>query len=193
MIKRILTYACIIVMLTTCLTGCGGKKGTPPVLTFDGTDITIGSSSPSALSGQGFALTFIGGYELTGTMPGKSWMSDLLIAGKDDERYGYFYIYNPERVETSCLNATIYQVSFYIHSEEYADWTKNNILVNGINFYGMNIDDVKAAMAPLTTSSSGPYLVFNDGDYTYLITLGADGLVEEVEIELNFSKSFDQI
>jgi len=112
---------------------------------------------------------------------------------KDDERYGYFYIYNPERVETSCLNATIYQVSFYIHSEEYADWTKNNILVNGINFYGMNIDDVKAAMAPLTTSSSGPYLVFNDGDYTYLITLGADGLVEEVEIELNFSKSFDQI
>ena len=191
--KRILICACVLIMMAACLSACG-EKGTPPVLMFDGKEITLGESTPYNLP-QGFECTLAGNAIPIGKMPANSWMSDLWSAKKDGETYAYLYIYNPSREEVTYTGATIYKMSFYMNSEENSYWAVNNVLVNGINFYGMNSDDVKAAMqafkAPRETSSVS--LIYEDGQYSYTIRFNDNGVVEEVEIEMTIAKSYSKI
>lgn len=191
--KRILLCACMLILMAACLSACG-EKGTPPVLTVDGKEITLGESTPFNFP-QGFEYTFAGNYLPIGSMPGNSWMSDLLSAKKDSETYAYLYLYNPSREEVTYLGATIYKLSFYMNSEAKSYWAQNNILVNGINLYGMTSDEVKAAMQALKAPRETSYgsLIYEDGQYSYTIRFDDNGVVEEVEIEMTISKSYKQV
>lgn len=194
--KRILIFACAFILMTVFLLGCG-ESGTPPVLTVDGKDITIGESTPFSLP-EGFEFTLAGNYLPIGTMPGNSWMSDLLSAKKDGETYAYVYVYNPSKEEVTYLGATIYKASFSMNSEDASYWAVNNILVNGINFYGMNIEEVKAAMQEYKAPSESTYgdrttLLYKDGSYYYTIRFGENGLVDEVQVEKTIAKSYSEI
>ncbi|MDE5679218.1 MAG: hypothetical protein K2I01_02130 [Lachnospiraceae bacterium] len=190
--KQILVCFCTIILIAACLSGCG-DPGTPPVLTVDGKDITLGDSTPTNLP-EGFECTFAGNYLPIGSMPGNSWMSDLLSAKKDNETYAYLYLYNPTKNEVTYLRATIYKISFRMNSEDASYWAVNNILVNGINFYGMNIDEVKAAMQEYKAPSESSYgdrtsLIYEDGNYYYTIRFGENGLVDEVQVEMTIPKN----
>lgn len=194
--KRILFFACAFILMAVCLIGCG-EPGTPPVLTVDGKDITLGDSTPFNLP-EGFEFTFAGNYLPIGSMPGNSWMSDLLSAKKEGETYAYLYLYNPAKESVTYLGATIYKVSFRMNSEDASYWAVNNILVNGINFYGMNIDEVKTAMQEFKAPSESSYgdrtsLIYRDGSYYYTIRFGENGLVDEVQVEMTISKSYSEI
>lgn len=194
--KRVLFFACAFIMMAVCLLGCG-ETGTPPVLTVDGKDITLGESSPTNLP-EGFEFIFAGNYLPIGSMPGNSWLSTLLSARKGDGTYAYLYLYNPTKEDVSYLSATIYKVSFYIQSEDASNWTANNILVNGINFSGMNMDEVKAAMQEYKAPKESSYgsratLLYKDGSYYYTIRFGENGLVDEVQIEMTIPKSYSEL
>ena len=131
-------------------------------------------------------------------MPGNSWMSDLLSAKKDGETYAYVYVYNPSKEDVTYLGATIYKASFTMNSEDASYWAVNNILVNGINFYGMNIEEVQAAMQEYKAPSESTYgdrttLVYKDGSYYYTIRFGENGLVDEVQVEKTIAKSYSEI
>lgn len=191
--KRIFICVCVLIMMAACLSACG-EKGTPPVLTIDGKELTLGEFTPYNLP-QGFECTLAGNYIPIGKMPANSWMSDLWSAKKDGETYIYFYVYNPSREEVTYTGATIYKMSFRMNSEENSYWAVNNVLVNGINFYGMNSDEVKAAMQALKAPRETSYgsLIYEDGQYSYTIRFDDNGVVEEVEIEMTIAKSYSEI
>lgn len=135
-------------------------------------ELTLGEFTPYNLP-QGFECTLAGNYIPIGKMPANSWMSDLWSAKKDGETYIYFYVYNPSREEVTYTGATIYKINFCMNSEENSYWAVNNVLVNGINFYGMNSDEVKAAMQALKAPRETSYgsLIYEDGQYSYTIAL----------------------
>lgn len=194
--KRFLLFACTWILMIVSLVGCGESGGTPPVLTIDGKDVTLGDATPFSFP-EGFEFTLAGNYIPIGSMPGNSWMSDLLVAKKDGEVYAYLYLYNPEREDVYYLEASIYKMSFYMNSEDASYWAVNNVLVNGINFYGMNVDEVKAAMQEYKAPKESSYddrvtLLYKDGDYYYTIRFGKDGLVDEVEVEMTIAKSYKE-
>lgn len=169
--------------------------GTPPVLTVDGIDITIGESRPYDLTSQGFETSFAGNYMVIGDMPGNSWLSDLMSAKKDDETYAYLYIYNPERESESYGLCKIYRMTFDMNSEEEDYWAKDNILVNGIDFKGMDSDEVKVAMADyeLARETDAGSLRYEDGDYEYFFYFDEEtGVVQEISVELTIPKSYDE-
>ena len=194
--KRILLFACTWILMAVSLTGCG-EPGTPPVLTVDGKDITLGDSSPASLP-EGFEFT-VGVNIPIGSLPGNSWLQESISARKDGETYARLYLYNPAREEVYYTGATIYKVYFGMNSEEASYWAVNNILVNGIDFYGMNVDEVKAAMQEYKKPSENSHddgsvtLMYTDGDYDYTIRFGEDGLVYEVEIEMAIAKSYSGV
>lgn len=195
--KRILLFACTFILMAAGLSGCG-ELGTPPVLTIDGKEITLGDSTPYSLP-EGFEFNFAGNYLPIGSMPGSSWLSDSLSAKKDGETYARLYLYNPANEDVSYLGATIYEIYFRMNSEDASYWAVNNILVNGINFYGMNVDEVKASMQEFKEPSEYSYsdgtssLIYTDGDYNYTIRFGENGLVDEVEVEMAIAKSYSEI
>lgn len=82
-----------------------------------------------------------------------------------------------------------------MNSEENSYWAVNNVLVNGINFYGMNSDEVKAAMQALKAPRETSYgsLIYEDGQYSYTIRFDDNGVVEEVEVEMTIAKSYNEI
>ena len=85
-----------------------------------------------------------------------------------------------------------------MNSEDASYWAVNNILVNGINFYGMNIEEVKAAMQEYKAPSESTYgdrttLLYKDGSYYYTIRFGENGLVDEVQVEKTIAKSYSEI
>lgn len=195
--KRILLFACAWILMAVSLAGCGGSGGTPPVLTVDEKGMTLGDATPFSFP-EGFEFIFAGNYIPIGSMPGNSWLSNLLAAKKDGETYAYIYLYNPEKEDVTYLGATIYKISFRMNSEDASYWAVNNILVNGINFYGMNVDEVKAAMQEYKAPSEFSYddsvtLMYTDGDYDYTIRFGKDGLVDEVEVEMAIGKSYTKV
>lgn len=169
--------------------------GTPPVLTVDGIEITIGESRPYDLTSQGFETSFAGNYAVIGDMPGNSWLSDLMSAKKDDETYAYLYIYNPERESESYGLCKIYKMTFDMNSEEKDYWAEDNILVNGIDFKGMDSGEVKVAMADyeLARETDAGSLRYEDGDYEYFFYFDEEtGAVQEISVELVIPKSYDE-
>ena len=193
--KKYIIYVCIIIMIPIFLLFYEKNEGTPPVLTVDGAELTLGISSPDDLHSQGFEFSYPNEIRLYNNMPAGSWSYEFLPVIKNDELYAYFYVYNPTQKEVYFTGATLYQITFGMYSEEDSYWTQNNILVNGINFYGMNMDEVKTAMQAYKKPKETSYgsLVYKDGKYSYYIRFNDNGLVEEVSVEMTFSKSYDEI
>ena len=126
-------------------------------------------------------------------MPGKSWLSTFMTLKKDDQSYAYVYVYNPERSEVLVTSATIYKLSFSMHGEdtEASYWAEDNVLVNGTNYFGMDADGVKETMAEFKAlSEEGDYLSYRDGKYLYRFELDENGVVDEVEVEMDIEKSY---
>ncbi len=126
-------------------------------------------------------------------MPGKSWLSTFMTLKKDGSSYAYLYVYNPGRDEVFVTSATIYKLSFSMHAEdtESSYWAEDNVLVNGVNYFGMNADDVKETMTEFKAlSEDSDYLSYQDGKYTYRFDLDDNGIVEEVEVEMDIDKDY---
>lgn len=193
--KKYLIYVCIIIMIPIFLLFYEKNEGTPPILTIEGTELTLGISSPNDLYGQDFEFSLPNQYTFYNMMPANSWSYESLPVVKNDEMYAWFYVYNPTREEVYCTGATLYKIDFEMYSGEDSIWTENTILVNGINFYGMNKDEVKAAMQEYKDPKETSYgdLAYNDGKYSYYIYFDDNGLVKEVSVEMTFPKSYDEV
>lgn len=193
--KKYLIYVCIIIMIPIFLLFYEKSEGTPPVLTVDGTELTLGISSPDDLRSQEFEFSLPNEIRIYNKMPANSWSYEFLPVTKNDELYAHFYVYNPTPEDVYCTSATIYKIEFGMYSEEEDYWAQNNILVNGINFYGMNMDEVKAAMQAYKKPKETSYgdLAYKDGKYSYYIYFNDNGLVEEVSVEMTFSKSYNEV
>lgn len=193
--KKYLIYVCVIILIPVFLLLYEKNQGTPPVLTVDGMELTLGISSPDDLYSQDFEFSLPNQFTLYNMMPAYSWGYEYIPAVKDEELYAQFYVYNPNKDEVYCTGAAIYQIDFEMYSGEDSYWTQNNILVNGINFYGMNIDEVKTAMQAYKKpkeSSSGD-LRYKDGKYSYYIYFDSNGLVEEVSVEMDIPKDYTEV
>lgn len=189
--KKCIVSMCLLIAVIFSMTGCSGG-GTPPVLTVDGTDITIGESRPFDLP-EGFETSFAGNVIAIGEMPGNSWLSDLMVAEKDNVNYAYLYLYNPDRDSKSYNLANIYKVTFHMHSEEESYWAEDNILINGMDFYGMNSDEVKEQMKDYKLANETDFgsLRFEDGSYKYFFSFDeATGVVDEITVEMTIRKNY---
>lgn len=190
--KKLLIVGMIVLLLLT--SGCSGK-GTPPVLTVDGIEIIVGESRPYDLTSEGFETSVMGTFLAIGTMPKQSWLSPYLTAEKDGQTFARLYIYNPTNEEKTYGLSTIYQLAFEMNSESAHKWTENNILVNGIDFFGMNSATVKETMAEykLGIETDLGTLRYDDGDYAYYFTFDqTTGIVTEVEVELQIDKDYSE-
>jgi len=190
--------AMLVGMLALCGTGCSSSGGTAPVLTVGGVELTVGESHPASLTSEDFETTFPGNYMVIGAMPGKSWLSTFMVAQKEGKNYAYLYVYNPDREEKQYGLATIYRVDFDMNSEEADYWAEDNILVNGINFYGMDYEAVKEAMASYKLKGEADseelmYQRYEDGKYKYIISFNKETkIVESVSVEMTISKSYNE-
>lgn len=174
------------------LSGCS-SKGTAPVLTVDGKEVTLGETKGSVFPLTEFAMEIPGQGTPMGMMPGKSWLSTFMTLKKDGKSYAYLYVYNPDRSEVLVTSATIYKVTFSMHSEETeaSFWAEDNILVNGVDYSGMDAEAVKDTMAEYKAlSEESEYLSYRDGKYLYRFDLDENGIVEEVEVEMEIDKSY---
>lgn len=194
--KKRVTIVCLVCLMLFSAVGCSAVSGggTPPVLTVDGIDITVGESRPYDLTSQGFETSFAGNYMAIGELPGNSWLSDFLVTKKDESTYAYLYIYNPDRESASYGLSTIYKATFTMHSEEKDYWAENNILVNGVNFYNMTSDEVKEAMKDYKLANETDFgsLRYEDGSYKYFFSFNEEsGVVEEISVEMTIAKSYD--
>lgn len=189
--KRILAAALTLAILLMGA-GCSGG-GTPPVLTFDGIELTLGEGRPYDLKDAGFEFTLPGGGIAVGDLPGKSWLSEFLSARKDGASYAYLYVYNPDRDEKTVSLTTVYKVTFRMQTEDKSYWAENNVLVNGIDFSGLDSAAVKEKMTDykLANETDAGSLRFEDGKYKYYFSFDeATGLVDEVTVELTISKNY---
>lgn len=189
--------ASMLVFLLLPAAGCSliAGGGTPPVLTVDEIDITIGESRPCDLTSEGFETSFAGNYMVIGELPGNSWLSNFMVAEKDNSNYAYLYVYNPDRESKAYGFATIYKVTFCMNSEEKDYWAENNILVNGMDFHEMTSDEVKEAMKDYKLAHETDFgaLRYEDGEYKYIFYFDEEtGVVEEIDVELVIPKSYDE-
>lgn len=190
-IQKALLPVIMAFFVFTCA-GCG-ETGTPPVLTVGGVEITIGESTMRNLEAEGFEMTAPGGGLLIGKMEARSYLTSLISAKKDKETYAYVYIYNPDLKENYYSDCVIYQLKFNMNSEEKSYWAKDNVLVNGINFFGMDSAAVKEAMSAykLARETDTGALRYEDGDFKYFIYFDdKTKTVREVAVEMNIPKGY---
>lgn len=193
--KKCISMVMLFVSLMLAGTGCSSDEGTPPVLNVNGIEITLGASSPGNLTSQDYEAVFPGNYVPIGNMPAKSWLSSFLSISKDHQTYGYFYLYNPENEEKPYLSSTIYKVTFHMNSEEESYWAENNILVNGVDFFGMDSASVKEKMSEykLANETDSGSLRYEDGSYEYFFRFDEEtGTVSEITVEMTISKSYTE-
>lgn len=176
-------------------TGCSKDSGTPPVISMEGIDITIGQSRPYDLTSQGFETSFSGKYFAIGEMPAKSWLSMPMSVSKDNQGYAELFLFNPNRESKLYDLCTINEVKFRIDSEDYEYWTEDNILVNGVNFYGMDSASVKEQMSEYKQPRETSYnsLVYTDGIYHYIFTFDKeDGILTKIDVKMDIAKSYEK-
>lgn len=180
----------VMVCMLFMLAGCG-ESGNPPILTVDGIEMTLGTSRPIDLTSKGFESSFAGGYLVIGELAANSWMSDLMSIQKDKETYAYVYIYNPTNEAETYSFCNIYKIKFKMNSEEESFWAENNVLVNGIDFYGLTVDEVKENMQDFKLASETDTSVhYEDGSYNYYFRFDDNGIIEEIEVEMEIRKSY---
>lgn len=190
-IQKLLLPVIMAVLVFVC-TGCG-ETGTPPVLTVGGVEITLGESTMRELETEGFEMTAPGGGLLIGKMEARSYLTTLISAKKDKETHAYLYIYNPSREDNYYSSCIIYQLKFTMNSEDKSYWAKDNVLVNGTNFFGMDSAAVKEAMSEykLARETDKGSLRYEDGDYKYFFYFDeTTKVVSEVSIEMAIPKGY---
>jgi hypothetical protein len=180
--------AAMALNLSACSSG-----GTAPVLTVAGKEVTLGETGGSVFPLTEFEMAIPGEGTPIDKMPGNSWLSTFMTLKKDGSSYAYLYVYNPGRDEVMVPSATIYKLTFRMHSEEEdaSYWAEDNVLVNGVNYFGMDAEAVKGAMAEYKLlSEESDHLSYRDGKYLYRFDFGESGIVEEVEVEMEIDKSY---
>lgn len=190
-IQKVLLPVLMAFLVLTC-TGCG-ETGTPPLLTVGGVEITLGESTMGALEKEGFEMSVPGGGLLIGKMEARSYLTSLISAKKDNETHAYLYIYNPTLEEKFYGSCVIYQLKFTMNSEEKSYWAKDNVLVNGINFFGMDSAAVKEAMSAykLARETDNGSLRYEDGDFKYYFYFDeATKVVSEVTVEMDIPNGY---
>lgn len=182
-----------VLLLVALATGCSGG-GTPPVLDFDGIEITIGESRPYDLTSEGYETSLAGGALFLGDLPANSWLSEFLVLEKGGKTYAYLNVYNPTREAKTVGLATLYEVRLQFSTTE-LDRRGETVLINGISFEGLGAERVKQAMAACKQIEvSTGSLVYKDGEYRYIFRFAEDtGLIEEVQVEMQISKSYDSV
>lgn len=189
--KRNIAGILLAVTLALTVTACS-SGGTAPVLTIAGKEVTLGETKGSVFPLTEFEMTLPGGGVLLEEMPAKSWLSGFMVLKKEDTQYAYVYVYNPERDSVPAASATICEITFHMHSEEAAYWAEDNVLVNGIDFSGMDVEAVKEAMSDYKLSTDeNNYLFYKDGKYIYHFTFDGDGIVDEVDVQMTIDKSYN--
>ena len=187
--KRGIAVLTLAVTLALATTGC--SSGTAPVLTVAGKEVTLGETGASVFPLTEFDMEIPGGGVPVEEMPGKSWMSTFMSLRGDGGSYAYLYVYNPGRDSVWVTSATIYKLSFHMYSEEESYWAQDNVLINGIDFYGMDAEAVKEKMSEYKIASDdSTYLSYKDGKYSYRFTFDESGIVEEIEVEMSIDKSY---
>ena len=191
--KRRLAGVILAAVLALNLSACSSGGGTAPVLTVAGQEVTLGETGAGVFSLTEFEMAIPSEGTPIGKMPGKSWLSTFMTLKKDGSSYAYLYVYNPGRDEVFVTSATIYKLSFSMHAEdtESSYWAEDNVLVNGVNYFGMDADGVKETMTEFKAlSEDSDYLSYQDGKYTYRFDLDDSGIVEEVEVEMDIDKGY---
>ncbi|MCI9282560.1 MAG: hypothetical protein HFG56_04640 [Lachnospiraceae bacterium] len=191
--KKGLTRLILATMMTLSLCACSSGGGTAPILTVAGKEVILGDTGANVFPLTEFEMTIPGEGLPIGKMPGKSWLSTFMSLKKDGSSYAYLYVYNPGREEEVVTFATIYKLSFTMHTEdsESSHWAEDNVLVNGVNYFGMDANGVKETMTQFKAlSEDDDYLSYKDGKYTYRFDLDDNGIVEEVEVEMKIDKSY---
>lgn len=184
-IAGILLAAAMALSMTACSFG-----GTKPVLTVAGKEVILGETDASVFTG--FQITLPGGGAATDDLPGMSWMTSFLCLEKGKKEYAYLYVYNPKRQSVRANSARIYKVAFTMNGLYSSYWAEDNVLVNGIDFFGMNMDEVKEVMSEYKLSSEYERLLFyKDGKYSYTFKFTGEGIVDEVEVEMKIDKSYN--
>ena len=114
----ILSILLIFTMLFS-ITGCSSDKGTPPVLSVDGMELTLGECTPSSFSSQDFEIGVPGGGVPLGEMPGNSWLSSFLTARKNGESYAYLYVYKTDSLIllNICFLILMLKISIMLYSK----------------------------------------------------------------------------
>ncbi|MCI8576730.1 MAG: hypothetical protein HFG64_04300 [Lachnospiraceae bacterium] len=189
--KKHMLVNLLILAILLMTAACSSDSGTAPVITVGSSELTLGDFRPSTLSTEDFEIGVPGGGLPIGNMPGNSWMSGFLTATKDHHSYAYLYIYNPKKEEVPYIGATVYKIDLNMDKDDTSFWSDDSILINGINFYGMDAEGVKTAMANYKLNSdSETYLYYKDGKYGYSFSIGDDGTVEKVSLEMQIPKSY---
>lgn len=194
--KKLILITVLTISIALLGTGCSKDSGTPPVLSVDGIDITLGQSRPYDLTSQGFETSFSGKYLAIGELPARSWLSMPMVVSKDDQNYAYVNIYNPDKESKLYGLSTIHEMEFSMHSEDNQYWTENNILVNGINFFGMDSASVKEQMTGYKPPRETEYdsIIYDDGDYHYIFSFHKEtGILEKINVEMDIAKSYDVV
>lgn len=166
--------------------GCSMAQGDVPILTVAGQDIVLGMNKPNDL--EDFKFSDPHHMLLPGQLDPYTYAYSSIPAYCDDIQYADLYIYNPTNKAAYYVNCYLYKISFYMKTEKHSQWAEDNILVSGIDFCGMNADEVKEAMQKykLVSEQDDGTLQYKDGDYTYVINFQEDnGLVEKVTVEMD--------
>lgn len=193
LLRNILLPGALALFLLLSTAACSSGSGTPPVITIEDTELTLGDFRPGSLSVLDFEIRVPGGGLPIGNMPGSSWLSGFLTASKDNHSYAYLYIYNPKKDEVPYTSATVYKIDLNMDRNDTAFWSDGSVLVNGVNFYGMDGAAVQEAMSDYKlTSDSDDYFHYKDGQYGYSFSIGDSGTVEKVSLELQIPKSYTQ-
>ena len=190
--KQRLAGLLLAAMMAVSLSACS-SGGTAPVLTVAGKEVTLGDTGASVFPLTEFEMEIPGEGIPLDKMPGKSWLSTFMTLKKDSSFYAYLYVYNPGRDEVLATSATIYKISFHMHSEdeEASYWAEDNVLINGVNYFGMDAEAIKETMTEYKAlSEESDYLAYRDGKYVYSFNLDESGIVEEIEVEMDIDKSY---
>ncbi|RCX19661.1 hypothetical protein DFP94_104113 [Fontibacillus phaseoli] len=185
-----------IMLLILALTGCG-KLATEatevPVITFDGTEITLGKSKLSELNGAGFTQVD-SEYGFKGdSLEGMTFSPDLYYFTKGEEQqYAGLALLNEAREQKPIEECSIYRVSYDMNlpntSIVYPD-----ILINNVNYRGYSLDQVKETMeGKKIRSEDKRFIMYDDGEYKYTFDFGDDGTVVSINLEKDFPKYFPQ-
>ena len=188
--KRKISLLCAALLLTTLLTGCGGS-GVAPVVTVNGTELTIGESYIYTLTqtDEGYQERIYRadavGAVPYGELEANSYCADLLHIYKDDKPCVTVKVYNPSREAKLISLCPISELTFSMED--------THALVNGIDFSAMDSAGVKEAMAAykLGMETDSGTLRYDDGEYKYFFRFDeATGLVTEISVEIVFGKSY---
>ncbi len=186
--------AVLLFSLLISLYGCGSSDpGTAPVISYESNEITLGEATLGEMIDAGYDVGIYGSDESDYALPGRTWLAEFLTAKMDDTTYAYLYVYNPEKEDLSLDQCTLNKIKIGFPYDDQNVYWADNTLVNGINFTGMNYEEVKSTMSEfdLSKETEGFSQTYEDGEFTYLFYFDEQSdTVKEVLIEDEIGKTY---